>query len=69
MDSGGMTTGAFIDMGLVRGLITALTMLVYLGIFRWAYHRGNRDRFEEDALLPFADDGGLATSAVREDEK
>ncbi len=45
-----------LDMGDVRGVIAALTMACYGGIFWWAYHRGNRERFEEDAWLPFADE-------------
>jgi cytochrome c oxidase cbb3-type subunit 4 len=43
-------------LGVIRGVITALTMAVYGGIFYWAYWRGNRDRFEQDALMPFADE-------------
>ena len=66
----GMDGAAGVDMGLIRGVITVLTMVVYLGIFGWAYHRSNRQRFEEDALLPFADDGGLPPASSRvEDEK
>ncbi|MCG8592601.1 MAG: cbb3-type cytochrome c oxidase subunit 3 [Proteobacteria bacterium] len=45
-----------VDMGFVRGVITALTMAVYAGIFWWAYRRPNRKRFEADALLPFQED-------------
>ncbi|MBW2295040.1 MAG: cbb3-type cytochrome c oxidase subunit 3 [Deltaproteobacteria bacterium] len=44
------------DMGFVRGLITLLTMAVFVGITWWAYHRGNRERFEADAMLPFSDE-------------
>ena len=59
MDPAAMESVSKIDMGVVRGLIAALTMVVYFGIFWWAYHRGNRERFDADALLPFADEGGL----------
>lgn len=45
-----------LDMGFVRGLITALTMFVFLCITWWAYHRGNRERFEADAMMPFLED-------------
>jgi len=54
-----------IDMGVVRGAITALTMAVYAGIFWWAYRKGNRERFEADAMLPFADEGDAATNGLR----
>ena len=43
-------------MGELRGLITVATMLTFLGICWWAYRSGNRERFEEDARIPFADD-------------
>jgi cytochrome c oxidase cbb3-type subunit 4 len=43
-------------MGELRGLITVATMLTFLGICWWAYRSGNRERFEEDALIPFADE-------------
>jgi cytochrome c oxidase cbb3-type subunit 4 len=44
------------DMGVVRGVITIATMICFLGICWWAYRSGNRSRFEEDAMLPFADE-------------
>jgi cytochrome c oxidase cbb3-type subunit 4 len=56
MDPTVVEANAFIDMGILRGGITALTMAVYAGIFWWAYRRGNRERFESDAMMPFADD-------------
>ncbi len=52
-----------IDMGEIRGVITIITMVCFFGIFWWAYRRGNRARFEEDALIPFLDDD----RAARED--
>jgi len=44
------------DMGHVRGIITGVTMATFLGICWWAYRRENRERFERDAMLPFADE-------------
>ena len=41
-------------MGEVRGIITLLTFLSFLGVCWWAYRSANRQRFERDALLPFA---------------
>ncbi len=43
------------DINAFRGLITIVTMATFLGICAWAYASRNRRRFEEDALLPFAD--------------
>jgi cytochrome c oxidase cbb3-type subunit 4 len=48
------------DMGDARGAITVITMICFLGIFWWAYRSGNRRRFEEDALIPFLDNEGVA---------
>ncbi len=44
------------DIGDVRGIIAAVTMLVFLCVAWWAYRPQNRDRFEEDALYPFLDE-------------
>ena len=44
------------DMGEVRGWIAVITLITFLGICWWAYRSGNRQRFEQDALLPFLDD-------------
>lgn len=44
------------DVGVVRGWITVVTLVTFLGICWWAYRSGNRRRFEEDGLIPFADD-------------
>lgn len=44
------------DTGDVRGVITVVTLATFLGICWWAYRSDNRQRFEEDAQLPFVDD-------------
>jgi cytochrome c oxidase cbb3-type subunit 4 len=44
------------DVNELRGYIAVATMLTFLGICWWAYRSGNKERFEEDALLPFADE-------------
>jgi cytochrome c oxidase cbb3-type subunit 4 len=41
------------DLGLLRGLITLVTLLTFLGICWWAYRPSNRGRFDEDAWLAF----------------
>ena len=43
------------DLGLLRGLITLITLLTFLGICWWAYRPSNRARFEEDAWMAFDD--------------
>jgi len=40
----------------LRSAVTVLSMLVFVGIATWAWSRGQRERFDEAARLPFADD-------------
>ena len=44
------------DSGTISGIITAIFVLVFIGIVWWAFSTRNKQRFEEDAQLPFADD-------------
>ena len=55
------------DLGLLRGLITVVTLLTFLGICWWAYRPSNRKRFEEDAWLAFDENelDGLEALPVR----
>jgi len=46
------------DVNELRGYITLATMLAFLAVCWWAYRSGNKRRFEQDALLPFADEAG-----------
>ena len=40
----------------LRSIVTVVSMLTFLGIVWWAYGvKGNKQRFEEAANLPFAD--------------
>ncbi len=62
-------TVEIVDMGIVRGVIAALTMGTFLGIVWWAYRPGNRRRFDEDALLAFDDDEREALRARMKGEE
>ena len=53
------------DLGFVRGVITLATLTAFLGICWWAYRPRNRARFEEDALLVFAEDERAPKAAER----
>lgn len=44
------------DMGLLRGTVTFLSLCLFVGIVWWAYARSNKARFEEAAQLPFTED-------------
>jgi len=41
------------DIGTVRGVITAFVMLAFVGIFFWAYSKRRKADFDELAQLPF----------------
>lgn len=44
------------DINLARGVITALSLVCFIGIVVWVYLPARKHGFEEAANLPFADD-------------
>jgi len=44
------------DLNLVRGVVTALSLLAFVGICVWAWSSRRKTAFDEAANLPFADD-------------
>ncbi len=44
------------DMDDVRGIGTLLVMIAFLAVCVWAYSSKQKDRFDEAANLPFADE-------------
>lgn len=44
------------DINTLRGIVTVLSLAVFIGIVWWAFSRRNKKRFEKDALLPFEGD-------------
>ncbi len=44
------------DVNTLRIAATLAAFVTFLGIFAWAWHRGNRGAFEEAARLPFEHD-------------
>ena len=44
------------DQGTWEGIGTLLAMLAFIAVCVWAYSSRNKARFDEAALLPFADD-------------
>ena len=44
------------DITTLRILATLASFSAFLGIACWAYSRGNRERFDEDAQIPFQQD-------------
>lgn len=43
------------DINSVRGVMTVVWMVAFIGIVWWAYHPRSKARFDEAANLPFAD--------------
>jgi len=41
------------DIGTVRGLVTLLLMLTFIGLVFWAYSKRRKKDFDEMAQLPF----------------
>jgi cytochrome c oxidase cbb3-type subunit 4 len=44
------------DVNDLRAAVTLLSFVAFLGLVAWAWSRRNRQRFDEAANLPFADD-------------
>lgn len=44
------------DINFVRGVLTLLLLLTFIGLCIWAYSRKQEKAFSEAANLPFADD-------------
>jgi len=44
------------DQGTWEGIGTLLAMLAFIAVTVWAYSGRNKSRFDEAAMLPFADD-------------
>ena len=54
------------DAGTLRGLLTVVSLVAFLGIVWFAYGRSRRKRFDEAANLPFADEEMNRRSAEAE---
>ena len=44
------------DINVLRGVIAAVSFATFIGIVIWAWAPRRKQRFEEAANLPFADD-------------
>jgi cytochrome c oxidase cbb3-type subunit IV len=44
------------DINDLRTIVTVLSVLAFAGIVGWVFLRRNRKRFDEAAMLPFAED-------------
>ncbi|MBM3359451.1 MAG: cbb3-type cytochrome c oxidase subunit 3 [Betaproteobacteria bacterium] len=44
------------SVGLIYGIATVAGLIAFVGIALWAWSSATRERFEQAAMLPFADD-------------
>ena len=44
------------DISTLRILATLASFATFIGIAAWAYAKSNRERFDEDARIPFQQD-------------
>jgi len=44
------------DINTWRGIFTALALIAFVGVWAWAWSSKRKQRFDEAANLPFADD-------------
>lgn len=44
------------DINVLRGIITVVTLLTFIGIVLWAWSGRNKARFDEAARLPLEED-------------
>lgn len=51
------------DINTVRGLLTLLLLILFIGIVIWAYSSKRRKDFDEAARLPLDDEPGTDTTA------
>jgi cytochrome c oxidase cbb3-type subunit 4 len=55
-----------IDLNLIRGILTAVLLFSFIGLWIWAWSRKQVTAFQEAANLPFADDMISQHSGVAE---
>ncbi len=44
------------DIGILRGLGTALVLIAFVGLLMWAFSSKRKQNFDDAANLPFADE-------------
>lgn len=46
------------EAGFIGSVMTVLFFLIFVAIVWWAFHKGNKQKFEDAANLPFREDAG-----------
>ncbi|MBL8511533.1 MAG: cbb3-type cytochrome c oxidase subunit 3 [Betaproteobacteria bacterium] len=57
------------DINDIRATVTLISFLVFIGIVLWAWSGKQKQRFEEAANLPFADDPPVSITPSRTGER
>ena len=57
------------DYGTLRGVITIVVMVTFVGIFAWAYSSSRKKQFDDAANLVFSDDEKASVSKDSGDKK
>jgi cytochrome c oxidase cbb3-type subunit 4 len=57
------------DYGIIHSVATVAAIIAIAGVFWWAYTPANRQRFEDDALLPLQTDPLRTLDETRAEEK
>ncbi len=46
------------EAGFIGSVMTVLFFLIFVAIVWWAFHKGNKQKFDDAANLPFQEDAG-----------
>ncbi|ABZ76758.1 Cbb3-type cytochrome oxidase component [Shewanella halifaxensis HAW-EB4] len=57
------------DYGTLRGIITIVVMVTFIGIFAWAYSSSRKQQFDDAANLVFSDDEKISVSKDSGEQK
>lgn len=55
------------DINVIRGLGTVFALFAFLGIVAWAYSSRHKNRFEDDAMIPFKEDDDIVSEETVND--
>ena len=55
------------DSGMISGIVTVIFIVVFIGIVWWAYSKGNKQRFDDAAQLPFEEEDDIQGTASPRD--
>jgi cytochrome c oxidase cbb3-type subunit 4 len=48
------------DTGLLSSIVTVVFFVLFVAILVWAFHKGNKKKFEDAGNLPFQEDASEA---------